>query len=59
MKDKKNKCLMHDLDIVPCIQKNFQGCIVPHPNTGTHVIYMCPEGWAEWQEKKKNSRFRW
>jgi len=59
MKDKKNKCLMHDLDIVPCIQKNFQGCIVPHPNTGTHVIYMCPECWTEWQERKKNSRFRW
>ena len=59
MKDKKNKCLMHDLDIVPCIQKNFQGCIVPHPNPGVHVIYMCPECWAEWQEKKKNSRFRW
>ena len=59
MNDKKNKCLIHDLDIVHRIQKNFQGCIVPHPNPGVHVIYMCPECWAEWQEKKKNSRFMW
>jgi hypothetical protein len=53
------KCLKHDLDKIPCIRRNFQGCIVPHPNPGTHVVYMCPVCWEELQEMKKKSLYRW
>ena len=59
MKDKKNKCPIHDLDIVPCIQKNLQGCIEPHPNPGAHIIYMCPECWQEKKCLEKKSRWRY
>ena len=47
------KCLKHGLDKIPCIEENFQGCIVPHPNPGTHVVYMCPVCWEDWQEQKR------
>jgi hypothetical protein len=56
----KNKiCKLHLKKLIPCIQENFQGCIVPHPNPGTHVVYMCPVCWEEWQERKRKSPYRW
>ena len=39
----KGICPKHLKKLIPCIEKNFQGCITPHPNPGVHVIYMCPE----------------
>lgn len=55
----KGTCPKHLKKIIPCIQQNFQGCIAPHPNPGTHVVYMCPDCWKNRQELKKNSRYRW
>ena len=56
---KKVKCPEHHLYPIPCIQKNFQGCIEPHPNPGVHVVMMCPSCWQEWQEEKRKSTYRW
>jgi len=56
----KNKiCRIHNLKEISCIQKNFQGCIEPHPNPSVHVVMMCPKCWVEWQEKKRVSPYRW
>jgi hypothetical protein len=56
----KNKiCKLHLKKLIPCIQENLQGCIVPHPNPGNHVVYMCPVCWEEWQERKRKSPYRW
>jgi hypothetical protein len=56
---KDNQCPIHKLIPIPCIEKNFQGCISPHPNPGVHVFKMCPKCWEEWQEKKRVSPYRW
>lgn len=56
----KNKtCLIHKEKKIPCITKNPQGCITPHPNPGVSVIYMCPECWKNFQNKKNTSGYRW
>jgi hypothetical protein len=52
-------CPKHLKKLIPCIEKNPQGCITPHPNPGVHVVYMCPNCWEDWQERKKKSGFRW
>ena len=52
-------CPKHLKKLIPCIEKNLQGCITPHPNPGVHVVYMCPDCWEERQEKKKKYGFRW
>ena len=52
-------CSKHLKKVIPCIQKNFQGCITPHPNPGVHVVFMCPDCWEERLEKQKKSGFRW
>jgi len=56
---KDNECPIHKRIPIPCIEKNFQGCISPHPNLGVHVVKMCPKCWEEWQEKKRVSPYRW
>ena len=56
---KVDRCPIHKLDPIPCIQKNFQGCIEPHPNPGVHVVRMCPKCWQEWEEEKRKSPYRW
>lgn len=52
-------CPKHLKKVIPCIERNPQGCITPHPNPGVHVVYMCPVCWKDRQELKKKSGFRW
>ena len=52
-------CPKHLKKVIPCIERNPQGCITPHPNPGVHVIFMCPDCWEDRQELKKKSPYRW
>ena len=56
----KNKtCKLHRKKEIPYIRRNFQGCITPHPNPGFHVVWMCPNCWKNWLERKQQTSFGW
>ena len=43
-------CPKHLKKLIPCIEEDFYGCVMPYPHPGVHVIYMCPDCWKKRQE---------